>query len=368
MDHPAIRFTPKKVRYEMHITLGVDGHKETHTIVAINPVGRFLDQMTVPNDFTGYEQAYQWACRLGMFRTWGIENSGHFARAFAQYLLAQGEIVLEVSPHLTGRKRNRSRDASKSDPNDALAVARVVLQENDSLPAVEKEDQTTQVKLLVEQRDNLVGERTRLLNQLHAQLTEVDPHYKGRLGDPKQPGTLNSCLAYPVPESDPIGEIRVTIIKQLACLILQLNEQIDALEKRIHPLVEQIAPALLTIQGIGFLNGATLIARVGNIGSVSSASALAHYGGLAPIRCGTAGNYYYRVNPKGDRQLNAVFHRIAQTQSACNPLAKAYLAKKKAEGKTPKQAFRCFKRRMVDIVYAVWKSGKPYTPPVSNVV
>lgn len=352
----------------MLITLGVDGHKETHTIAAIDPVGRSLDQMTIQNDATGYEQAYQWACRLGVHRTWGIENSGHFARAFAQYLLVQGESVLEVSPHLTGRKRNRSRDASKSDPNDALAVARVVLQEGDSLPTLEQEDQTTQVKLLVEQRDNLVGEHTRLINQLHAQLTEVDPHYKKNVGDPKQLGTLKSCLTYPLPENDPVGEIRVTIIKQLACLILQLNEQIDALEKRIQPLVEKIAPALLTIQGIGFLNSAKLIARVGNIGSVSSAGALAHYGGLAPVRSGTAGNYYYRVNPKGDRQLNAVFHRIAQTQSAHNPLAKAYLDKKKAEGKTPKQAFRCLKRRMVDIVYAVWKSGKPYTPPVANVV
>ena len=74
----------------------------------------------------------------------------------------------------------------------------------------------------------------------------------------------------------------------------------------------------------------------------------------------------YRVNSKGDRQLNAVFHRIAQTQSAHNPLAKAYLAKKKAEGKTSKHAFRCLKRRMVDIIYAVWKSGKPYQPPVPN--
>ena len=77
-------------------------------------------------------------------------------------------------------------------------------------------------------------------------------------------------------------------------------------------------------------------------------------------------NYYDIVNSKGDRQLNAIFHRIAATQARQNPLAKAYLAKKKAEGKTPKHAFRCLKRRMVDVVYAVWKSGQAYQPPVAK--
>ena len=47
-------------------------------------------------------------------------------------------------------------------------------------------------------------------------------------------------------------------------------------------------------------------------------------------------------------------------QSRYNPLAQAYLRKKKAEGKTPKHAFRCLKRRMVDIVHAVWKGGQTH--------
>ena len=102
---------------------------------------------------------------------------------------------------------------------------------------------------------------------------------------------------------------------------------------------------------------------MGHIEYFSSAAALANYAGIAPLRTGTAGNYAHRVNARGDRQLNAVFHRIGQVQSRCNPLAQAYLEKKKAEGKTPKQAFRCLKRRLVDIVFAVWKSGQEYQPP-----
>ena len=57
----------------MHITLGVDGHKESHTVVAINQVGQFLDQITISNDPAGFQGAYRWAYDLGPDRTWGIE-------------------------------------------------------------------------------------------------------------------------------------------------------------------------------------------------------------------------------------------------------------------------------------------------------
>ncbi len=213
----------------MKIVLGVDGHKQSHTVVAIDPVGRRLDQLTFTNDPAGHAQAYAWACGLGTERTWGVENSGHLAHAFAQYVLSQGEKVLEVSPHLTGRQRRRSRDASKSDPNDGLAVARVILQEGAALPAVASDDETTQIKVLVEQRDNRVAQRTRLLNQLHGQWTEVDPHYKERLGPLDAPKTLKRCQGWPLPKADPLKEIRITLIRQLARLIRQLNEHIAQL-------------------------------------------------------------------------------------------------------------------------------------------
>lgn len=260
----------------MKIVLGVDGHKQSHTVVAIDPVGRRLDQLTFTNDPAGHAQAYAWACGLGTERTWGVENSGHLAHAFAQYVLSQGEKVLEVSPHLTGRQRRRSRDASKSDPNDGLAVARVILQEGAALPAVASDDETTQIKVLVEQRDNRVAQRTRLLNQLHGQWTEVDPHYKERLGPLDAPKTLKRCQGWPLPKADPLKEIRITLIRQLARLIRQLNEHIAQLEARLAPLVERQAACLLSILGIHIVQAAQLIARVGSIDRVPSAAALAH--------------------------------------------------------------------------------------------
>ena len=349
----------------MDVIIGVDGHKQSHTLVAIDEVGRPIKELTIGNDRPGFIKAYRWAGRVGQGRLWGIENSGHF-RSFAQYLVAQQERVLEVSPHLTGRKRRRSRDAAKSDPHDALAVARVALQEADHLPVVQADDETTQVSILVEQRDNLVNEQRRLLNQMHSQLTEIDPHYKKRLGMLQSQRALRYCRSFPSPKRDPIRATRVAIVRQLAGLIGSLREQIQQLEGQLTPLVERLAPSLLSIQGIGILRAGQLIARIRHIEWTASSASLAHHAGLAPLRAGTAGNYYHRVNPKGDRRLNSIFHMIAQVQSRYNPLAQAYLVKKKAEGKTSKHAFRCLKRRMVDIVYAVWRSGSPYRVPTAR--
>jgi transposase len=352
----------------MQIALGVDGHKTTHTLVAVDALGREQGELMIRHDQSGYQQAYQWAGQLGEKRIWGIENSGHLARGLAQYLLLQGESVREVSPHLTGRQRNRSRDRSQSDSHDALAVARVVLQEEKNLPIVTREDETTQVKLLDEHRDNLVHERTRLLNQLHGHLTALDPHYKEHLGDLKcSQRARRYCQCYPLSPDDPLAHLRGQMVRQLATLMGHLDEHIAALEAQLGPLVKQIAPCLLSITGISILNAAKLIAHVRHIEQFASAAALAHYAGAAPLQKGSAGNYYHRVNPRGDRQLNAVFHRIAKVQSRWDPLAQAYLRKKKAEGKTGKHAFRCLKRKMVDIVYAVWKSGEPYQAPVEHV-
>lgn len=351
----------------MKILLGVDAHKHTHTVVATDTAGRRLGQVTIPNTPQGYHQAYAWACRPAQERGWGIENSGHFAAPFAQYLLTQGDAVAAVSPHLTARQRRRACDAAKSDALDALAVARLLLQEDLCLPPVRGADQTQQVKLLIQHRDQVVGERTRLLNQLHAHLTQMDAPYTQKLGPLNTSAALHHCEHYPLPTEDPLGAVRARLIQQLASLVVPLNTPIDALEQQRQPLVEPEAPALLSIQGISYLNAAQLIGRVGPLERRSSAAGLARYAGLAPLQWGRAGNTYHRVDACGNRQLNAVFHRIAQVQSRHNPLAQAYLAKKKAEGKTPKHAFRCLKRRMVDIVYAVWKSGKPYEAPTEQV-
>lgn len=117
------------------ITIGIDTHKATLALCGVDELGRELAAITVPNDPRGHVRVQGWAQELGAERRFGIEGSGSFGAALAQALLTAGEHVVEVPATLTDRERRHLRRRGKSDPADALAIARVTLRER-ALPAV----------------------------------------------------------------------------------------------------------------------------------------------------------------------------------------------------------------------------------------
>ncbi len=84
---------------------------------------------------------------------------------------------------------------------------------------------------------------------------------------------------------------------------------------------------------------------------VRSAAALAALAGIAPLTVASGGRHGHCVNPGGNRKLNRAIHIVALTQRRCEPLARAYYEKKRAEGKTARAAMRCLKRRLVDVLF-----------------
>jgi transposase len=103
---------------------------------------------------------------------------------------------------------------------------------------------------------------------------------------------------------------------------------------------------------------ARLIGELGCTPRIHSAAALAALAGIAPVAVSSGGRHGHRLNPGGNRQLNRAFHMIALSQLRCEPLAQAYYAKKRAEGKTARSALRCLKRRLVDVVYRLLPTSK----------
>src|SRR5262245_13646192 len=163
------------------LTLGVDAHKRVHEAVALDAVGREVGRRRVPNSAAGWGDLLAWAAALGPPRQWGVEGAWGYGRGLAQYLVAAGETVYEVSPRWTAEARKRARRAGKSDALDALAVARLVLGEAATLPVVGAEDETAVLDLLTTERDAAVAEGTRLRNQLHALLLQLDPEDRAHL-------------------------------------------------------------------------------------------------------------------------------------------------------------------------------------------
>jgi transposase len=109
------------------ITLGVDAHKRTHTIVAVDINGRQLATRTIAATSVGHLDGLRWAAELGSDRRWAIEDCRHLSRRLESDLLAAGEHVVRVPPKLMAHVRDSARTYGKSDPIDALAVARAAL-------------------------------------------------------------------------------------------------------------------------------------------------------------------------------------------------------------------------------------------------
>ena len=92
---------------------------------------------------------------------------------------------------------------------------------------------------------------------------------------------------------------------------------------------------------------------------------LAAYAGVAPLEASSAGRIRHRLNRGGNRRLNALLYRIALTQARASPAARAYLARRTAAGKRPREALRALKRHLVRAVWRLWQEclPAPLAPP-----
>ena len=342
--------------------LGVDTHKRTHVMVALDEQGRVQGTRSITNSAEGWSAAWQWACERAAVRCWGIENSGSWGKGFAQFLLAQGETdVREVRPHRTAQYRRRGRTQDKTDQADALAIARVLLAEGEELPHVAVDDQSTELRVLSDHRDNLVVERTRLVNQLHAQMLQLDPEYKAKSGPLAAARGMHYCREFTLPGASPLVQTRLLVVHQLADQLLRLHEDIATVTAELSARVRATGTPLLDLRGVGEVTAARLIGEVGVTPRLGSAAALAAFSGTAPIALSSGGRGGHRLNRGGNRRLNSTIHIIALGQRRAEPRAQAYYEKKRAEGKTEREAMRCLKRRLVDVLYrTMCQSGQEH--------
>ena len=114
------------------VTLGVDAHKRTHTIVAVDQHGRQLAVKTIGTSTKDHLALLTWAEQTarragdGGGLLWAVEDCRQLTRWLEGQLLGVGEEVVRVPPKLTVPERRAGRTRGKSDPIDALAIARAV--------------------------------------------------------------------------------------------------------------------------------------------------------------------------------------------------------------------------------------------------
>lgn len=343
----------------MSTIIGVDAHKRVHQAVAIDAVGHELGQWRGANTPAAWQKLAAWAAQWPSDRSWGIEGAGQYGRGLAQHLVTAGERVVEVNPRQTAVMRRGGRARGKSDRLDALAVARVVLQEGAALPQVVAEDMTAVLAVLVAERDGAVAEATRLRNQLHQlllQLSFVDPQ---AWPDLTAAAAVRGLTAYQAPSSDAVVQARAASVRRLAARLTLALEQAATLQQEIETGAGQTVPALLTLPGVAALTAGMLAAHLGCGPRFATDAQLAAYAGVAPLDAASGDHIRHRLNRTGNRALNALIHRIALVQARCYPPAQTYLARRQAEGKTRKEALRALKRFIVRAVFRRWQQCFP---------
>jgi transposase len=337
------------------IVIGVDVHKQSVTAVAVDEAGRMLDERTVA---VGSDDLIGWASALDTERLWAIEDCRLLTPWLERQLLSRGEDLVRVSPKLTVPERRAGRVRGKSDPIDALAVARAALREPD-LPRPQPGERVhREIKLLVDHRDDLVDERRRTQQRLRWHLHELDPTLVVPLRRLDRASHLERVGRWLARREQ---EVQVRIARELVNRCRSLSREITELDQELEQQAAAVAPALLELPGCGAVTAAKLLAEIGPISRFKSDAQLARHSGVAPLEASSGKNQRHRLDRGGNRQLNAALYRIAITQSRYHPAARAYLERKQAEGKTRREAIRCLKRLLARTVFNTLKTSPALT-------
>jgi transposase len=336
------------------MVIGVDAHKATHTAAAVNrQTAELLEQITVDAREHGHQQLLNWARELDDDRVWAIEDARNLSGALERHLLGAGERVLRVPPKLMAMQRKSARTFSKSDPIDALAVARAAIREPNlpqaTMPGIEYE-----IGLLVDHRNDLVTDSTGHQRRLRWHLHELDPDLKIPASGLTNPANLQK-IARRLQRLEQTTQVR--ICRELVRRIAELNRRAVEIKRELTKLVKANAPQLLEIVGCGTLCAAAILAEVAGINRFRTEAQLAAYAGVAPLDASSGRQQRHRLNRTGNRQLNRTLHVIAVTQVRMHPPAMAYYERRKAEGKTNREALRTLKRYLARTVFNTLKNA-----------
>jgi transposase len=331
------------------VTIGVDPHKQTHTGVAVDPLGSELARRTVAARREGFGQLVEWGRKLDLERVWVIEDVRHVSGGLERFLLDHGETVVRLPPRLMADARRGARERGKSDPIDALAIARAALREQtDTLPTARLAGPELEIRLLAVHRERLIASRTRLSNELRWQLHDLWPEWEipaKALVHPAWQVKVSRRLQRAQPS------VRVFIARDMIARIRELTRTAARLHDQLAELVAQAAPQLLAEPGIGVLLAAKFIGEIAGIQRFSTDAQLARLAGCAPIPVSSGRSDRHRLDPGGNRQLNHAFHLLAIIKIRCDSRTAVYLAKQRANGKTNKDAIRSLKRHLVRRVF-----------------
>lgn len=329
------------------VIVGIDAHKRSHTLVAIDESGASLGEKTVTTASTGHLSGLRWAStRFGSDLLWAVEDVRSFTRLLEQDLMAANQRVVRVPTVMMAHTRKSARTWGKSDAIDALAVARAALREP-NLPIAYHDQATWELRLLLDRRDDLVAQRVAVTNRLVLRLHIIDPVHPLPKGlDRRLPREALDAWLLQIPGlSAELGREELADIDHF-------SRNIDTLTSGIGKRVRELGSTLPEIKGCGDITAARLMCGAANMFRFRNEAAFARYVGVAPIPMwsgSTRGRM--KLDRSGNRAMNSALHTIATTQIRLDGPGKQYYLRRIEEGDTKAGARRNLKRKICRAVY-----------------
>jgi transposase len=317
---------------QVDVVIGVDAHTDTHTAAVVSAAGAVLAEITVAADDEGAALLVAWANdHVGaLSRQWVIDGARSHGVGLARVLLAASETVLDAA-RIPGSARRRG---GKSDRLDAIQVARIAL----------SADRITTPRSHVTRR-HYTDTRTATVNLLKSLILTADDRLRGQLR------TLNTdqqvrhlCRLEPTNELDALTRVRHDQLRALAVDIAALDRTLAANLKQLRELVTAMCPVLLEQPGVGPVSAAVALTAWSHRGRLRHEAAFASLAGANPIPASSGRTIRHRLNRGGDRTLNSALHTVALSRRTYHQPTRDYVARRTAEGKTPREINRCLKR------------------------
>ena len=331
------------------VMIGIDPHKASHTAVAIDPAEVPLGQLQVRACAAQVERLLGWA-RAWPQRTWAVEGAGGLGHLLAQQLVAAGERVLDVPPKLAARVRLLAAgDINKNDPSDARSVAVAALR-SAGVREVRQDDHAAVLKVWSKRDTDLGRARTQVACRLHQVLCGLIPGGAGA-GKEITAGQAGQILASITPAGAAAArwELAAELVEDLRGIDARIRET----RKKAATAVAAAGTSLTGLFGVGPVIAAAVIGDVRHVSRFPNRDHFAADNGTAPIEVSSGGRKIYRLSRRGNRRLNHAIHMAAVTQIRYrHSPGRGYYDKKRAEGKTGKEALRCLKRQISDAIFA----------------
>ena len=386
------------------IYVGIDVSKDKHDCTIVSSEGEVLaDVFSIQNNLDGFNLLFQRlksvAPDLSKIKV-GLEATGHYSYNILGFLLDKGLSTYVINPlHTNLFRKSTSLRRTKTDRVDARTIAAMMMSGVvlSSYTAISYHNE--ELKSLSRYRFDKVRERarlkqsvSRLVNILFPELEQLVPTLHmasvyAMLAELPGANQIASChlthltsllsaaskgrydrskaVALRDAARRSIGSVmpaKSLELQHTIRLIRELDAEINEIEASLKQMMDEIASPILTIPGISYRMGAMILAEIGDFSRFASPDKLLAYAGLSPstYQSGKLDNAYAHMEKRGSRYLRYALFNATKYVCIWDSSFAAYLAKKRAEGKHYNVAISHAAKKLIRLIFALQRSGKPY--------